>query len=47
MMGQSETLSSSQIIFITLFSFLQVQSVVAPLTSQRKLWNYAELKPFS
>jgi hypothetical protein len=46
MMSQSETLSSSQIIFITLFS-AGSQRVTAPFTSHRKLCNYAEPKPFS
>jgi hypothetical protein len=38
-MGQSEALSSSQIIFITLFS--------AGATTHSKLFNYVEPKPFS
>jgi hypothetical protein len=45
MMGRSETLSSSYIIFITLF--LQVHSVAAPFTSHGNVCNYAEPKPFS
>jgi hypothetical protein len=45
MMGQSETLNSSQIIFITLF--LQFHRVTALFTSHSKLCNYAEPKPFS
>jgi hypothetical protein len=44
-MCQLETLSSSQIIFIT--SFLSVRSVTAPFSSYRKLCTYSESKPFS
>ncbi len=48
-MGQSETLGSSQIIFITLsfLSFCMCNSVAAPFTSHHKLPNYVEPKPFS
>ncbi len=45
MMGQSETLSSSQIIFITLFSAGKHWAV--PVTSDCKECTYAEPKPFS
>jgi hypothetical protein len=41
MMGRSETLSSSQIQFITLFSAGAQHNVAGPFTSQRKQWNYA------
>jgi len=49
-MGQSErnTEQQSGQIYYTLF--VQVHTVVvvvAPFTSHRKLWNYAEPKPFS
>ncbi len=45
MMGQSETLSSSQIIFITLFSAGKHWAV--PVTSHCKVCTFAEPKPFS
>jgi hypothetical protein len=44
-MSQSETLSSSEIIFSTLFS--SGVQVAAPFTSHYTLCNYAEPKPFS
>ncbi len=44
MMAQSETLNSSQIIFITLF-FLHVHNFAVHFTSHCKLCNYAEPKP--
>ncbi len=46
MLGQSETMSSSQIIFITLF-FSEVHSAAEPFTSHGNVRNYAEPKPFS
>ncbi len=45
MMGQSETLISSQIIFITLFS--HVKSLAAHLTSHSQLCNSLDPKLFS
>jgi hypothetical protein len=47
MMGQSEILSSSHINLYLLQSFLQVHTVAVPFTNHRKLWDYAEPKPFS
>ncbi len=47
MMGQSETLTRSQIIFITLFFCRCTATVAVPLTSHRKQGNHAEPKPFS
>ncbi len=46
--GQSEILSSSQVLSITLFSFLQVHNIAVPsFTSRCKLRNHAEPKPIS
>jgi hypothetical protein len=47
MIGQSETLSSRHIIFITLFSAGGHRCWAKPQTSHRKLFNYAEPKLFS
>jgi hypothetical protein len=44
MMGQSETLSSSQ--SYLLHPFMQLHSNAAPFTSHGKIYNYAEPKPF-
>jgi hypothetical protein len=41
MMSQSETLSSNQIVFITLLA----ESVAAPSTSHHKVYSYHEPKP--
>jgi hypothetical protein len=46
MIGQSETGSSSQIIFITLF-FWQALGFAVPFSIGKKLCNFfAEVKPF-
>ncbi len=44
MMGQSETLISSEIVL--LHSFLHVHSLTASFTSRCELFNYTEPKPF-
>ncbi len=46
--GQSEILSSSQVLSITLYCFLQVHKVAVPFISRcKKLRNHAEPKPIS
>jgi hypothetical protein len=45
MIDQSETLSSSQVQFITLL--LEVHNCVAPFTSEGKLHEFGEEKPIS
>jgi hypothetical protein len=44
--GQSETLSTSQVLFITLFFFYRLHRFARPRTSHGRLCNYVDPKPF-